>query len=72
MTFDQDVAAAIEKMRRQRSIGQSEAVNELIRAGLRTKAPSRRFRQRSAVLGLRIDVTNVAEALEQLEGPVAR
>ena len=72
MTFDQDVAAAIEKLRRQRSIGQSEAVNELIRAGLRTKAPSRRFRQRSAVLGLRIDVTNVAEALEQLEGPVAR
>jgi len=72
VTFDQDVAAAIEKLRRQRSIGQSEAVNELIRAGLRTKAPSRRFRQRSAVLGLRIDVTNVAEALEQLEGPVAR
>jgi metal-responsive CopG/Arc/MetJ family transcriptional regulator len=72
VTFDQDVAAAIEKLRRQRSMGRSEAVNELIRAGLRTKAPSRRFRQRSAVLGLRIDVTNVAEALEQLEGPVAR
>ena len=72
MTFDQDVAAAIEKLRRQRSIGLSEAANELIRAGLRTKAPSRRFRQRSGVLGLRIDVTNVAEALEQLEGPVAR
>jgi hypothetical protein len=72
VTFDQDVAAAIAKLRRQRSMGQSEAVNELIRAGLRTKAPSRRFRQRSRVLGLRIDVTNVAEALEQLEGPVAR
>ena len=72
VTFDQDVAAAIEKLRRQRSIGLSEAANELIRAGLRTKVPSRRFRQRSGVLGLRIDVTNVAEALEQLEGPVAR
>jgi metal-responsive CopG/Arc/MetJ family transcriptional regulator len=72
VTFDQDVAAAIEKLRGQRSMGLSEAVNELIRAGLRTKASSRRFRQRSAVLGLRIDVTNVAEALEQLEGPVAR
>jgi hypothetical protein len=72
VTFDQDVAAAIEKLRRQRSIGLSEAANELIRAGLRTKAPAHRFRQRSGMLGLRIDVTNVAEALEQLEGPVAR
>ena len=72
MTFDQDVAAAIEKLRRQRSIGLSDAVNELIRAGLRTKAPPRTFRQRSQALGLRIDVTNVAEALEQLEGPATR
>jgi hypothetical protein len=72
VTFDRDVAAAIERLRRGRSMGQSEAVNELIRAGLRTKAPPREFRQRSGALGLRIDVTNVAEALEQLEGPAAR
>lgn len=30
------------------------------------------FRQRSVDLGLRIDVTNVAEALDVLEGPAAR
>ncbi len=72
MTFDKDVAAAIEKLRRQRSIGPSEAVNELIRAGLRAKTPPRRYQPRSQALGLRIDVTNVAEALEQLEGPATR
>ena len=72
VTFDRDVAAAIEKLRRQRSIGPSEAVNELVRAGMRAKGPARRFQPRSQALGLRIDVTNVAEALEQLEGPAAR
>jgi hypothetical protein len=72
VTFESDVAAAIDKLRRQRSIGLSEAVNTLIRAGLGRKTPPPAYRQRSQVLGLRIDVTNVAEALEQLEGPTAR
>ena len=70
--FDDDVAAAITKLRRERSLGLSEAVNELIRAGLRARPRRRPYRQRSRQLGLRIDVTNVAEALEQLEGPAAR
>jgi metal-responsive CopG/Arc/MetJ family transcriptional regulator len=72
VTFDKDVAAAIEKLRRRRSTGLSEAVNELIRAGLRTKRTPSTYQPRSKALGLRIDVTNVAEALEQLEGPAAR
>lgn len=70
--LDEDVAAAIEWLRRERAIGLSEAVNELIRAGLRQKPGRSRFRQRTSSLGLRIDVSNVAEALEQLEGPAAR
>jgi metal-responsive CopG/Arc/MetJ family transcriptional regulator len=72
VTLDDDVAAAVDRMRRERSIGLSEAVNELARAGLRTKTTTRPFRQRTADLGLRIDVTNVAEALELLEGPEHR
>lgn len=48
----------------------SEAVNELIRAGLTaTKKTRRPFKQSTRSLGLRIDVTNIAEALEVLEGP---
>ena len=50
----------------------SEAVNELIRAGLAERRERARFRQRTRPLGLRIDVTDVADALETLDGPGAR
>ncbi len=72
ITLDDDVAAAVERLRRDRSLGLSQVVNELIRAGLRGRRARRRFRQRSGALGLRVDVGNVAEALELLEGPARR
>ncbi len=66
--LDDDVAAATEHLRRERNIGLSEAVNELARAGLRAGRPGRRaFRQRTSELGLRVDVSNVAETLEFLD-----
>ena len=43
VTFDGDVAAAIEQIRRERGLGVSAAVNELIRTGLtrrREREPS--------------------------------
>lgn len=67
-----DVAAAIEQLRRERSAGLSEVVNDLIRAGLTTKRSAEAFRQRSEHIGIRLDVSNVAEVLELLEGPAAR
>jgi hypothetical protein len=72
VTLDPDVAAAVDQLRRQRAVGISAAVNELVRAGLRTRTARKVFRQRSQPLGLRVDVTNVAEALEQLDGPLSR
>lgn len=72
VTLDDDVAAAVERVRKERSLGLSEAINELVRVGLATKPARSRFRQHSSPLGLRIDVSNVAEALELLEGPGAR
>lgn len=72
VTLDRDVAAAVERLRKERGVGVSEAVNSLARAGLTVKPDTQPFRQRSLKLGLRIDVTNVAEALETLEGPTAR
>jgi hypothetical protein len=55
-------------LRRQCHIGLSEAVNELARAGLRARpSGTHPFRQRTRSMGLRIDVSNVAEALEVLE-----
>jgi hypothetical protein len=72
VTLDDDVAAAVERLRRDRSIGLNEAVNELIRAGLTVKRPRQPFRQQAEHIGFRVDVSNVAEALELLEGPAAR
>lgn len=72
ISLDTDVAAAVDRLRRERAIGLSEAVNELIRAGLRNKERPGEFRQRTQSIGLRVDVRNVAEALEQLEGPAHR
>jgi Arc/MetJ family transcription regulator len=72
LSLDDDVAAAVQRLREERNLGLSEAVNELVRAGL--AAPPRRkvFRQRTANLGLRIDVSSVADAMERLDGPEAR
>jgi hypothetical protein len=72
IVLDPDVAKAIQPLRQRRGIGVSEAVNELIRAGLRGKASRSVFRQSTQALGLRIDVRNIAEAVEILEGPAAR
>jgi Arc/MetJ family transcription regulator len=72
VNLDDDVAAAVERLRRDRSMGLSETVNQLIRESLHGRSPRRAFRQRSQAIGLSIDVANVAEALEQLDGPAAR
>ena len=65
-----DVAAAVERLRRERSIGASEAINELVRASLaRRGANQPRFRQKSHDLGTGVNFDNIGEALETLDGP---
>jgi hypothetical protein len=65
--LDPEVAAAAERLRRERRIGLGEAVNELARAGLARRQRTTPFRQRTAAIGVKIDVTNIAEALELLD-----
>ncbi len=72
VSLDDDVAAAVQRLRAERNIGLSEAVNELARAGLAVPSQRTRFVQRSFPMGARIDVTNVGDALEYLEGPSHR
>lgn len=70
LTLAEDVAAAVERLRRERSIGISEAVNELVRAGLtRPDSTAAPFRQKSHDLGRGIDFDNIADTLETLDGP---
>jgi hypothetical protein len=70
--LDDDVAAAVDGLRRDRGLGLSEALNELVRAGLQAPVPRARFQQRTADLGVGVDVRNVAETLELAEGPAHR
>jgi antitoxin component of RelBE/YafQ-DinJ toxin-antitoxin module len=69
--LDEDVLAAAEKLRRELHVGLSQAVNELARRGMQRSAAQRPFRQRTRSLGLRVDVANVAEALELLDEMVS-
>lgn len=66
-TLDDDVAAEVERLRREEGIGISEAVNRLIRSGLARPTRRHRYRHRVAPLGLKVDVTDVAAVLEILD-----
>lgn len=66
-----DVLRPIEDLRRERGVGLSEAVNELIRAGLAGSHDTEPFEQRTSPLGLKIDVSNTWDAIETLDGPDA-
>lgn len=70
--LEPDVLAAIEALQQERHLGRSEAVNELVRAGATASRPRDPFVQRTTPIGVRVDVSNVAEALEALEGPTHR
>ncbi len=72
ITLADDVAAAVEKLRRERGLGLSEAVNGLVRSGLTAERNTRPFRQKAHDLGTGIDVSNIAEAIETLDGPAGR
>ncbi len=69
--LDDDTAAEVRRLR-QEGRGLSEAVNELIRRGMIQRSDAEPFVPRTAPLGIRIDVSNVADALDLLEGPDAR
>lgn len=70
--FEPDTQKAIDDLRRTAGLGVSDAVNELIRRGLTAPAPQRPYQPIHRDIGLTIDVSNVADALDLLEGAEAR
>ena len=70
--FDKDTSAAIDRIRRETGMGVSAAVNHLVRQGLMNRAEKAPFTQRTHPLGSKIDVSNITEALDLLEGPSHR
>jgi hypothetical protein len=67
ITFADDVAAGIERARRKRGLGLSEAVNDLVRAGLTDAGDRPRVEFPAYDMGIGIDVSNVGEAVEVVE-----
>lgn len=70
--LDQDTAAEVQRLRREEHRGVSEAVNELIRRGMMAQRSVPSFVPITRPIGVKIDVSNVADALDLLEGPDAR
>lgn len=73
INLDPDVSAAVERLRRNEGLGVSEALNRIARAGLVATGRRPRFKQRTFDMGeFLVDVSNVAEALDIIEGPTRR
>jgi hypothetical protein len=72
VTLADDVFAAVERRRREQGVGLSEVVNDLMRAGLAAPRERTTFRQETHDLGEGIDVSNIGDAIETLDGPAAR
>lgn len=74
MTLDDDVAKALEALRRDEGLATSAALNRLVRQGLAATVGVRPpFRQRTSPMGRsRIPLDNIGEALELLEGETHR
>jgi hypothetical protein len=67
ITLDDDVEAALSRLRRDEGLGLSEALNQLVRRGLAARVGGQPYVLRSSDLGVRIDVTNIGDVLELLD-----
>ena len=67
VTLADDVAAAVEQLRRSEGVGVSEAINRLVRDGLARPETSSQYVHESFDVGLRIDVANIGEVLAMLD-----
>ena len=74
VTLDDDVAVAVERLRREQGLGTSAALNTLARQGLAIQADNRSaFHQQVSSLGpARIPLDDIGAALEVLEGEAHR
>lgn len=68
VVIDSDVAGEIERLRRD-GMGLSEALNLLARRGMTRGAPAEtvKYEHRTARLGLKVDITNIADVLDLLD-----
>ncbi len=66
-TLDEDVAAEVERLRREEGLGLSQAVNRLIRKGMTVTPRSSGYSHKSVSVGLKVDVTDIGAVLDVLD-----
>lgn len=68
ITFEDDTAAVVDGLRRERGVGVSAAVNELIRRAVAVRvAPRGEFVQKTSSGHARMDLTDISAVLEVLD-----
>ena len=67
VTLDDDVAAEVDRLRREEGIGPSEAINRLIRRGMTAPRQRTPYRHETRDMGLKVDVTDIGAVLELLD-----
>jgi hypothetical protein len=68
VVLDSDVAAEVDRLRRE-GLGVSEALNLLARRGMADQRTAKavKYQHRTSKVGLKVDVTNVADVLDLLD-----
>ena len=67
INLDDDVASEVAKLRRERGLGLSEAVNELARAGFASARTDYVYHHPIRDMGVLVDLANIADVLELLD-----
>jgi hypothetical protein len=67
VNLDDDIASEVAKLRRERGIGVSEAVNELARAGMRHERVRYDYRHPVRDMGALVDISNIGDVLDLLD-----
>lgn len=68
IALDPDIEAEVDRLRRQEGLGLSEAVNTLARRGLVPNQRETPYEFNPRPLHALIDLTNIADVLEMIEG----
>ena len=67
VSLDDDVVAEVTRLRRERGVGLSEALNELARAGVAASRVDFVYRHPVHDMGALVDLSNVADVLDLLD-----
>jgi hypothetical protein len=67
VNLEDDVASEVARLRRERGLGLSDAVNELARAGFASARTELEYQHPTRDMGALIDLTNIADVMEILD-----